>query len=163
MVVRKLVYLIIAVLILPMAACEPVTIEIPVTGGNTSATSLVNTSWRLVSFGQPGSETQTIEGEELILQFEDGNEASGSGGCNMFGAQYKVASGNRLSIKDVVSTMMACSDEALSEQETQYFDALRSAESFEMAGDILTIHYGDGQGVLTFLRISSKDPSNVHI
>ena len=126
-------------------------------------TSLANTRWRLVSYTGPGSETPVIEGTEVTLQFEDGSQAGGLGGCNTFGAQYEVSDGKMLSITEVVSTLMACSEQALIEQETQYFEALQSADSFELSGDSLTILYGGGQGVLNFSRITSSIPNSVYL
>jgi heat shock protein HslJ len=158
---KKLVHLLIAALILPLPACTALNDGIPVPGGDEAGTSLANTRWRLVSYGQPGSETPVMEGTGVTLQFEDDSQAGGSGGCNTFGAQYEVSGDNQLSITDIVSTLMACSDEALMEQETQYLDGLRSAGSFELSDESLTIYYGGG--VLNFSRVTSRTPSTVHI
>jgi len=163
---KKLVYLFTGVLLLSLVACTALNDMIPVTGGAqtpSADTSLANTSWRLVSYGEPGSEIPVLEGTEVTLQFEDGSQAGGSGGCSMFGAQYNVADGKELSITEVVSTLMACSAEDLMEQETQYFEALQSADSFELLGDRLTIRYGGGQSVLTFSRITSSIPNSVYL
>lgn len=166
MLAKQLVYLSTGVLILSLVACVPPDNWIPMTGGDQTpgtGTSLANTHWKLLSYGQPGSEIPVIGGTEVTLQFEDDSQAGGHGGCNTFGAQYKVSAGKRLSITDIISTLIACNEENLMEQETQYFDALRSAESFELTGESLTIHYGDGQGVLNFSRITSSTPSTVHM
>ena len=158
---KKLVYLLMGALILPLTACAAINDGIQMPGGNGSETGLANTHWKLVSYGQPGSETPVIEGTGVTLQFEDDSQAGGSGGCNTFGAQYEVSDDNRLSIVDIVSTLIACSDEGLMDQETEYFDALRTAEGFEFTGESLKIRYAGG--VLNFSRVTSNTPSTVHM
>lgn len=158
---KNLLYLIIGVLTLSLPACATVSEETPMPGGDGAETSLASTRWRLVSYGQPGSETPIMEGTEVNLQFEDDNQSGGFGGCNTFGAQYEVSDGNQLSVTNIVSTLMACNDEGLMDQETRYLDALQSAESFELTGDSLMIRYGGG--VLNFSRVTSSTPSTVHM
>ncbi len=158
---NKLVHLLIGALILPLAACAPLSVGNPTTGDDRSETSLANTHWRLVSYGRQGSETPVIDGSGLSLQFEEGSQAGGAAGCNTFGAQYEVSDRNLLSMTDIVSTLMACSDEALMEQEAHYLDALRSVKSFELNGESLTIRYEGG--VLNFSRVTSHTPSTVNL
>jgi heat shock protein HslJ len=163
---KKLAFLIGAVLVLSQVACTAVSAESPMTDVAPtpgSETSLANTSWRLVSYGKTGSETPAMEGPGVTLKFEDGSQVVGSAGCNTFGATYEVSAGSQLSITKVVSTLMACSDEALMEQETQYLEALQSAESFEISEDSLSIRYGGGQGVLEFSRTTSGIPNSVYL
>jgi heat shock protein HslJ len=164
MLAKMLVALLVGVITLSLAACAPSEVGIPTTGEDqtpSAETSLASTRWRLVSYGQPGSETPVMEGTEVNLQFEDDNQSGGFGGCNTFGAQYEVSDGNQLSVTNIVSTLMACNDEGLMDQETRYLDALQSAESFELTGDSLMIRYGGG--VLNFSRVTSSTPSTVHM
>jgi putative lipoprotein len=115
------------------------------------AASLANTQWRLVSFGAPGAETPVVEGSAITLEFKAEGEAGGSGGCNSYGGQYQVQ-GDTLSFGDVMSTLMACVDEGISQQEQAYFQALQTVGRFELAGDQLTIWYNNDQGVLNFVK-----------
>lgn len=153
-----LVYFLVGVFILTISACAPTNGALPGTGDDQepgAETSLLNTRWRLVSYGQPGSETPVIEGTEVTLEFQEGNQAGGSGGCNTFGTQYAVLDG-RLSFTEIVSTEIACTAEGVMEQEQQYYQALQTAGEFELTDDQLTIWYGDGQTVLNFVRIESS-------
>lgn len=114
-----------------------------------SGVNLAGTSWRLVSFGEPGSETPVIDGSEITLIFEVGNQAVGSGGCNSYNAGYTV-SDQELTFSEIISTLIACADESLTLQEQAYFAALQSSSEFEMTNGQLKIWYNDGQQVLNF-------------
>ncbi len=116
--------------------------------------SLSGTEWKLISFGVAGEETPVVEGTTVTLQFQAGRQAVGHGGCNSYGTDYQVE-GNALSFGEVVSTMMACADDATMAQEEEYYAALNTAGEFEMEEDRLTIWYDDGQGVLNFTAVRS--------
>jgi heat shock protein HslJ len=84
---------IIALVFLVFAGCTPKPGSIPNTGdGQTpkADNKLLNTSWSLVSFGQPSAQMPVIEGSKVTLQFNAEGEASGSGSCNSYSAQYHV-------------------------------------------------------------------------
>lgn len=116
--------------------------------------SLEGTKWRLQSMGARGAE-KTAEGTApLLLQFEAGGKVSGSGGCNTFGGSYKV-NGQNLTISELVSTLRACADEKIGDQESRYLKALQQTTRFTLAGDSLVIEYGEGQTVLNFSRATS--------
>lgn len=136
----------------PAAAITPAAAQATVTPD--SEAGLANSQWRLVSFGAPGAETPVIEGSTVTLEFGAGSQAGGSGGCNSYGGEYQVQ-GGALSVSQIVSTLMACVDERVTQQEQQYFQALEAAGRFELAADQLTIWYDDGQGVLNFVRASA--------
>lgn len=119
-------------------------------GGN-----LTNTQWELVSFSEQGVETPVVAGSTITLEFGEDGQAGGSGGCNSYGARYEVRDGS-LSISEIVSTLMACVDEQVMEQERRYFEALGAAIRHEISGDSLTIWYGDGEGELNFITAASQ-------
>ena len=139
---RGSVVAIVGVLILALSACA-------ILDGD--ASELEDTRWRLESYGDPGSQTPVMEDTEVTLHFESGEQAGGSGGCNSFGARYQVSDGT-ISFSEIVSTEIYCTAEGVMEQERAYFEALRTADEFEVTDDQLRIRYGDGQGVLTFVR-----------
>ena len=113
--------------------------------------SLANTTWVLVSYGAPGAETPVVAGSTVTLEFEAGDQAGGSAGCNSYGGRYQV-DGDAISFSEMVQTLMACEDEQVMEQEAQYLAALETASQFELSGDQLAITYDGGPGVLNFVR-----------
>jgi heat shock protein HslJ len=105
-------------------------------------TPLHNTQWQLVSMaGKP----PIADNKPPSLNFS-GKSVSGSGGCNRLMGQFTV-DGNSLSINEqMASTMMAC-PEALMEQEQQFVKALTTAREYTiMAAGDLVITYGDNPG-----------------
>lgn len=156
---RHVIYALAVMLVLILPACAPAPNgALPETGDGQepdTTGNLANTSWRLVSYGEPGSEIPVLAETEVTLEFEAGTHAGGSSGCNSFGAQYEGTDGE-LSFTEIISTLMACEEGGVMEQEQLYIQALQTAGGFELSGDQLTIHYGDGQGVLNFERIESS-------
>jgi heat shock protein HslJ len=138
--------------------------EIPITGGTDTpepATSLVNTQWQLVSYGEAGMETPVIEESEVLLQFESDNQLEGYGGCNMFTAGYQAPERGKLSISNIVSTLVACADTSVMEQEERYFEALRTVGSYELTGDRLKLWYDGRISALNFTRFTSDSPLDI--
>jgi heat shock protein HslJ len=112
--------------------------------------SLVNTKWQLVSMGPAGAAEPVIPGSTLTLEFRQDGSLGGSSGCNSFSGSYQVL-GNSLSIGALVSTLMACTDENLMQQEARYLAALQSAISYELQNNQLAIGYEAGQALLFFI------------
>ncbi len=177
--IRKLVVLLLGLVLVLSAACTPVPeeVELPGTGdGETpeaeatgteqpttepagdepGPTALVDTFWELESFEEQGEVTPALEGAPVTLEFGEEGLAGGSAGCNSFGGQVAVGEGT-ISFSEVVSTLMACTDEGVMEQETRFLQALEGAAEYELSGDNLQIFYNDGEGVLNFVR---SDPSS---
>lgn len=127
--------------------------------------SLANTKWVLFSFGWPGAHTgveatPVIDGSTITLEFGSGGQAGGSGGCNSYSTHYE-EQGNKLSIGQIIRTLIACEAGGVDQQEQRYFRALETAREFEQAVDHLVIWYGDGQDVLFFFpwRESTSTPA----
>lgn len=155
----KLLWLII-ILILP--ACTSITAGeatpvVETTAPPSTNDGLIGTQWQLVSLGIAGSETPVIAGTTITLGVGADGQATGSGGCNSYGGGYQVQN-NTLSFNQIVSTEMACTDQAVMQQEQQYYQALQSASQFELTDNRLTIRYGEGRRVLNFVPASSSTP-----
>jgi heat shock protein HslJ len=106
------------------------------------STQLVSTTWVLTSLDGNTQVGEALGGQPVTLGFTSSTEAGGSGGCNSFGAQYEAGSDGTISFSQVVSTLMACTQEGIGDVETAYLDALNSADHYEVAGTALTITGG---------------------
>lgn len=111
----------------------------------------VPSQWKLVSFGKSGAETPVLTGSTITIEFDEKDRVGGSGGCNAYGASYETK-GNSITFKDLISTLMACVDERVNQQEQQYFKALQSATEYKISGDNLVILYDEGQSTLNFVK-----------
>ena len=107
--------------------------------------------WKLKSYGTPGS-LQPVQGNAIItLNFESKEkQINGSGGCNSYFGSYSIISNCELRITGLGATERACLDAALMQQEQNYFNILRDAESLQVEGEEL--HISGSSGVLVFTR-----------
>jgi heat shock protein HslJ len=156
---RNLVSLVISVLLL--AACQPAPPGEPTVPGEepgeaapapATPDALHGTSWQLDSFGP--ADAAVAPGAAITLEFSAGGQVGGHSGCNNYGGSYTVQE-SRLHITEIVSTLKACDDEALNDQEGQYLTALRTASRLALAGDGLTIWYGEDEGALRFVPLAA--------
>ena len=121
----------VSVAFLAMGACG---------GGATSVVApLPGTSWVLENIAG----TPVVERGRATLEFAESGRASGNGSCNRFSGVATIA-GDSLSLGPLMSTKMACVEEALTAQETRYLGALESARRYAVAGDTLRIFGADG-------------------
>ncbi len=100
---------------------------------------LEGTSWELVEL-MDGS--QPLAGTTLTIVFEQGS-AGGTAGCNSYGGEYKL-DGDTIFFGDVASTLMACLDAGVMEQEAAYLGYLQEARSYQVADGFLYIYREDG-------------------
>jgi heat shock protein HslJ len=123
----------------------------------TEQNSLDNTHWRLVSFGDLGSEQVPVEGSLITLIMANG-QAAGYGGCNSYGGSYLVE-GDSITFGEMVRTERACEDQQITEQEGRYLQALDSVARFERTDNLLILSDADGNGLLVFETPLSIQPA----
>ncbi|MCA9910775.1 MAG: META domain-containing protein, partial [Anaerolineae bacterium] len=128
--------------------------EIP---SDSEGNPLVGTSWQLTAMGPNGTETSVVADSTVTLEFSADGQAGGNTGCNSFGGDYTV-DGETITFGELVSTLMACADIDVMNQEQQYLAALNSADRFAVNGDQLTIWYDNDSSVLTFRTKTTATP-----
>ncbi len=109
---------------------------------------LQDTSWVLISFGPNDNQTAVLPGTEITLNF-DGAQVNGSSGCNSYSAEATMGEDGTLSIGLVASTLMACLDEGVMQQESDFLAALAQVTSYTLSGTELTLHTNDGSLLFT--------------
>lgn len=104
--------------------------------GGEPAQLLRDGTWSVVSLdGQP-----LVAGSTVTMEFGVDGRVSGSAGCNRFSGPFD-ASWNSLTIRETVSTRMACTPE-IDRQETQFLSRINGTMQF----------YIDSDGVLHLTR-----------
>ena len=106
-----------------------------------------DTSWRLTAID---SQTVSRAGAGSTLTFgPQGDGATGTGPCNVFGATVEV-DGTSLSFEPVFVTERACLPSTRMVAEEAYFRALREAATFEATPTDLWLFDATGEEVLRF-------------
>jgi heat shock protein HslJ len=111
------------------------------------AAPLAGTNWTLTGLGADAS-TPVVADTTVTLAFDSAGHAGGDSGCNSFGGDY-TTSGETISFGALISTMMACMDSNVMDQEQAYLAALNSADRYALANDQLTIWYDGGMLIFT--------------
>ena len=144
-----------AVVVLLLAACQPVTREGAVAGGAADAgagstNALAGTGWTLA----------TLNGEavpadpQVTLNFGQDGSAAGTDGCNRYNIGYTV-DGDAITFAPAgASTMMAC-PEPIMTQAQAYMGALTTTATFTVENDTLTLFDANGTAVATFTAVST--------
>lgn len=107
------------------------------------AYALRRTRWQLTSFTSGGETMTPLEGTPITLEFSTQTDTGGSGGCNSFGGTYAVED-DTITFGNLFSTMMACADEAVMDQEAWFFETLALVERYNIANGDLILHTADG-------------------
>ena len=106
---------------------------------------LDGTSWKLFAYRK----TLPIEGSTITAKFENGR-ISGNASCNTYQGSYAL-DGASFDAEELISTLMACADPALMEQERVYLMYLEDAQTYRLEGNRLYLRTSYGEE-LTFDR-----------
>jgi heat shock protein HslJ len=101
--------------------------------------ALSGSQWQLVSLNG----TPVIEGSTVTIGFGADNRVFGSSGCNSYGGTYEVE-GSTLTFSMLVSTLRACTEEALNQQESAFVAALDGTVAYTIRGAELVITGSSG-------------------
>jgi heat shock protein HslJ len=108
--------------------------------------SLEGPIWQLTTYVDQSGALAPAEAEATI-RFQDG-QAGGSTGCNRFFASYTI-DGNQLTFSQAGSTMMACPEPAMS-QEQAFLTNIGLVASYEIVGPQLQLFDAAGEALLIF-------------
>jgi heat shock protein HslJ len=102
------------------------------------------TTWHAtgINNGRGGVES-VLAGTDPTAIYDPAGTVSGEGGCNAFNGPA-VVDGESIAIGPLVSTRMACADEAATAQEAAYFAALEAATTFEVRNQTLELRDDEG-------------------
>jgi heat shock protein HslJ len=108
------------------------------------APSLTKTRWvaTTINNGRGGAES-VVAGSTVTAIFAEDGTVGGNAGCNTYNGPYTV-DGAAIKVGPLVSTKMACADEATSQQEAAYLAALGNATVFAFSGDNLELRDAGG-------------------
>ena len=107
------------------------------------------TNWALKLVFDGKQWASLIPETTITAQFE-GDQMSGSSGCNSYNAAIE-KEGGKLTISEVASTEIACSEpDGLMDQESAYLAMLQSVAGYQQVGGVLALLNVDGQAILLF-------------
>jgi heat shock protein HslJ len=118
--------------------------------GTTAGAEGILGAWNLTSY-YTGDAVSSVSGDVTLTAEFTADGVSGNGGCNQFNGPSTV-DGQSITIGPLASTRAACPDEALQQQETDYFAALELATSFAVTGDRLDLFRPGGTFAATLER-----------
>jgi putative lipoprotein len=114
---------------------------------DTPKADLVGSTWLAEDIDGGG----VIDNAQSTLVFGTDGRISGRAGCNQYGGNVKL-NGASLIVDQVYSTKMACSAEALMDQENRFLQALQATRSYRMDGPKLVLVDSSGTPRLRFDR-----------
>jgi heat shock protein HslJ len=97
-------------------------------------------TWQLESYGDKGSLKTLAENTKITAEFKSAEgEVVGSGGCNGYFADYEINNNELTIASSIGATMMLCFPSPVMDQEHEYFDLLKTAETFLVHNEKLII------------------------
>ncbi|WP_332449900.1 META domain-containing protein [Methanoculleus sp.] len=115
------------------------------------AEPLAGMAWHLAAFrADNGSIIAPLPGSEPSIIFGESGTLSGSAGCNLYSASYRI-NGSALSVEPVTGTM-AAAEPGLVQQEARFRELLAAAASYRVEEDRLVIAGLSGKDLLIFTR-----------
>ncbi len=119
-------------------------------GGTT--TPLEGVLWQLEALaGTDGRLQPALDQVKVTATFSNGI-LGGHAGCNTYSAAYRLE-GNGLTVSSILSTMMACADERLNEQEQLYLEAWRDVAGYTLGDGRLALRNAAGAEILVFVAV----------
>ncbi|WP_214021393.1 META domain-containing protein [Methanoculleus sp.] len=127
--------------------------DTPPDGANKIAEPLAGTAWDLVAFrADNGSIVAPLPGAEPLIIFGESGTLSGSAGCNLYSAPYRI-NGSTIAVEPIEGTEAhPAAMQDLVHQESRYQELLVAAASYKVEGDRLVLSGPSGKDLLVFER-----------
>jgi len=103
--------------------------------------TLGGADWRLVELNGRAAIPAELTRRPWIRFNTDSSRVSGSAGCNRMSGPFTLR-GDTMQFGSLISTRMACGDQALNQQESDFFGALQSTDRYALSGDTLKLIKG---------------------
>jgi heat shock protein HslJ len=111
---------------------------------------MIGKNFKLVELQRSSQDVLNTTNANVTLRFDDQGSAGGNSPCNSYSAPYQAGSGQALTFGPVLTTLRACVDTSLQNLETEYYDALKSVNSYSFDGATLQLTYDNGASILKF-------------
>jgi heat shock protein HslJ len=108
--------------------------------------SIEDISWELEAYGDVGSLKALVSGTEITAEFKKSEgRVVGNGGCNGYFVEYEIDNDELTIVPPLGATMMLCFPPPIMDQEQEYFELLKAAETFRIHNDRLIISCSDNK------------------
>ncbi|MBK8046078.1 MAG: META domain-containing protein [Anaerolineales bacterium] len=116
-------------------------------------TGLAGTNWNAIAYNN-GNQAVVglVEGSTITADFSADGVVSGNSGCNSYSGGFTTDGEGNIQIGPLASTMMACADPGVSEQEAAYLAALGTAATYQIDGDTMQLRTADDALAAQFQR-----------
>lgn len=105
--------------------------------------------WKLIELeGKPVTMAANQEREIFFTLKSATGQASGFAGCNTFNGTFSLEAGNRIRFSDLATSLRACPDVAVNEQEV--LEVFRLADNYTLNKDMLQLNIGRRAPLATF-------------
>lgn len=106
--------------------------------------SIEDISWELEAYGDVGSLKSLVSGTDITAEFKKSEgRVVGTGGCNSYFVEYEINNDELTIVPPIGATMMLCFPQPIMNQEQEYFDLLKTGETFRVEDDRLIISCSD--------------------
>lgn len=94
--------------------------------------------WKLIEVNGKKIGKQLKQPHMVIID----NQVRGNGGCNTFSGRVQITPMHRIVFQNLVSTKMACMDDGRNSTESLFFNALNTADQYQLKQDTLSLSKG---------------------
>ena len=107
-------------------------------------------SWDVTGYNNGKQAVVSPVADSTLTAIFTADQVSGSAGCNDYSGGYAL-NGTTLKIGPLASTMRACADQAVSDQEQQFLAALQASTTYDQTGNTLTLKAAGGENQVTLV------------